>query len=92
MKALEQVQPKDLDASEIAVRLGATWIPPEYIQDFLMELLEPPLSTRLSVKVLFASFTGEWNITNKRYGNGSIKQLSPTAQTARMPMKSPRLH
>lgn len=72
-KALEQVQPKDLDASEIAVRLGATWIPPEYIQDFLMELLEPPLSTRLSVKVLFASFTGEWNITNKRYGNGSIK-------------------
>lgn len=38
-----------------------------------MELLEPPLSTRLSVKVLFASFTGEWNITNKRYGNGSIK-------------------
>lgn len=73
LKALEQVQPKDLDASEIAVRLGATWIPPEYIQDFLMELLEPPLSTRLSVKVLFASFTGEWNITNKRYGNGSIK-------------------
>ena len=38
-----------------------------------MELLEPPLSTRLSVKVLFASFTGEWNITNKRYGNGSMK-------------------
>ena len=38
-----------------------------------MELLEPPLSTRLSVKVLFASFTGEWNITNKRYGNSSIK-------------------
>ncbi len=73
VKALEQVQPKDLDASEIAVRLGATWIPPEYIKDFLMELLEPPLSTRLSVKVLFASFTGEWNITNKRYGNGSIK-------------------
>lgn len=73
VKALEQVQPKDLDASEIAVRLGATWIPPEYIQDFLMELLEPPLSTRLSVKVLFASFTGEWNITNKRYGNSSIK-------------------
>ncbi len=73
VKALEQVQPKDLDASEIAVRLGATWIPPEYIQDFLIELLEPPLSTRLSVKVLFASFTGEWNITNKRYGNGSIK-------------------
>lgn len=73
VKALEQVQPKDLDASEIAVRLGATWIPPEYIQDFLMELLEPPLSTRLSVKALFASFTGEWNITNKRYGNGSIK-------------------
>lgn len=73
VKALEQVQPKDLDASEIAVRLGATWIPPEYIQDFLIELLEPPLSTRLSVKVLFAPFTGEWNITNKRYGNGSIK-------------------
>ena len=38
VKALEQVQPKDLDASEIAVRLGATWIPPEYIQDFLIEL------------------------------------------------------
>ena len=71
--ALEKVQPKDLEASEISVRLGATWIPTEYIQQFLEELLDPPYYTRRAVKVEFAAFTGSWAITNKKFGDGNIK-------------------
>ena len=71
--ALEKVQPKDLEASEISVRLGATWIPTEYIQQFLEELLDPPYYTRRAVKVEFAAFTGSWTITNKKFGDGNIK-------------------
>ena len=63
--ALEQAQPKDLDASEIEVRLGATWIDNEYIQEFMEELLEPPFYMRQSIQVNFAEYTGEWNITGK---------------------------
>ena len=71
--ALEKVQPKDLEASEISVRLGATWIPTEYIQQFLEELLDPPYYTRRAVKVEFAAYTGSWAITNKKFGDGNIK-------------------
>lgn len=71
--ALEKVQPKDLEASEISVRLGATWIPAEYVQQFLEELLDAPYYTRRMVKVEFAAFTGSWAITNKKFGDGNIK-------------------
>ena len=71
--ALEKVQPKDLEASEISVRLGATWIPAEYVQQFLEELLDAPYYTRRMVKVEFAAYTGSWAITNKKFGNGNIK-------------------
>ena len=71
--ALEKVQPKDLEASEISVRLGATWIPTEYIQQFLEELLDPPYYTRRAVKVEFAAYTGSWAITNKKFGDSNIK-------------------
>ena len=73
MAALEKVQPKDLEASEISVRLGATWIPAEYVQQFLEELLDAPYYTRRMVKVEFAAYTGSWAITNKKFGDGNIK-------------------
>ncbi len=65
VEALKQAQPKDLDASEIEVRLGATWVGKEYIQQFLEEVLEPPYYTRRNIQVNFAEFTGEWNISGK---------------------------
>ena len=71
--ALEKVQPKDLEASEISVRLGATWIPAGYVQQFLEELLDAPYYTRRMVKVEFAAYTGSWTITNKKFGDGNIK-------------------
>ena len=71
--ALEKVQPKDLEASEISVRLGATWIPAEYVQQFLEELLDAPYYTRRMVKVEFAAYTGSWAISNKKFGDGNIK-------------------
>ena len=65
VEALRAAQPKDLDASEIEVRLGATWIDKKYIQQFMFELLEPPLYARRSVEVNYSEFTAEWNISGK---------------------------
>jgi len=63
--ALEQAQPKDLDASEIEVRLGATWIDKEYIKQFMFELLEPAFYVCRSIDVNYSDFSAEWNITGK---------------------------
>ena len=65
VEALRAAQPKDLDASEIEVRLGATWIDKKYIQQFMFELLEPPLYSRRSLEVNYSEFTAEWNISGK---------------------------
>ena len=65
VEALTAAQPKDLDASEIEVRLGATWIDKEYIQQFMFELLEPPVYARRSLEVNYSEFTAEWNISGK---------------------------
>ncbi len=66
VEALESAQPKDLDASEIDVRLGATWIDKEYIQQFMYELFDtPPYRYQGQIKVKYAPFTAEWNISNK---------------------------
>ena len=65
VEALRAAQPKDLDASEIEVRLGATWIDKKYIQQFMFELLEPPLYARRSLEVNYSEFTAEWNIPGK---------------------------
>ena len=65
IEALEAAQPKDLDASEIEVRLGATWIDKEYIQQFMEELLNPPSGVRGGIRVNYSSFTAEWAISNK---------------------------
>lgn len=63
--ALEQAQPKDLDASEIEVRLGATWIDRDYIQQFMQETFDPPYYLRRSIQVNYSPFSAEWNITGK---------------------------
>ena len=63
--ALEKAMPRDLDASEIEVRLGATWIPPRYIQQFMLELLQPPIQARYRLRVAYSSATAEWQIENK---------------------------
>ena len=65
VSALEKAMPKDLDASEIGVRLGATWIPPRYIQQFMLELLQPPIQARYRLRVAYSSATAEWQIENK---------------------------
>lgn len=65
VKALEAAQPKDLDASEIDVRLGATWIDKEYIEQFMYELFDTPYGQQGHIEVKYAPFTAEWSITNK---------------------------
>lgn len=71
VEALEKVQPTDLTASEIDVRLGATWLPQEDIQRFMVELLKPAYYASSKIKVHYSPLTAEWNISNKNsdYGN-----------------------
>ena len=71
VEALEKVQPIDLSASEIDVRLGATWLPQEDIQRFMVELLKPAYYASSKIKVHYSPLTAEWNISNKNsdYGN-----------------------
>ncbi|MBS6322986.1 MAG: DEAD/DEAH box helicase family protein, partial [Clostridium sp.] len=71
MEALEKVQPNNLTASEIDVRLGATWIPPEDIQRFVIELLKPAYYASSKIKVHYSRLTAQWNISGKTsdYGN-----------------------
>lgn len=65
VEALKAAQPKDLDASEIEIRLGATWIDPEYIREFMWETFETPFYQRRMIDVNYSSYTAEWNIKNK---------------------------
>ena len=65
MEALRQAQPRDLDASEIEVRLGATWIDPSYIREFMWETFETPFYQQRMIDVNYSAFTAEWNIRNK---------------------------
>ena len=65
VEALRQAQPKDLDASEIEVRLGATWIDPAYIREFMWETFETPFYQQRMIDVTYSAFTAEWNIRNK---------------------------
>lgn len=76
VEALEKVQPQDLSASEISVRLGATWIPEEYIRTFIFELLETPEYMKSQIDVKLFQATGEWNITGKSRDKTNIKAYS----------------
>ena len=73
VSALEQVQPKDLTASEISVRLGATWLKPDYVKQFVFEMLSTPRWAQYNVKVHFSEITGEWRIEGKNQDRGNIK-------------------
>ena len=76
VQALEKVQPKDLTASEISVRLGATWMPPEIFQQFMFEFLDTPRYAQWNIKVHYSQFTGEWNIEGKSYDRSNVKAYS----------------
>ena len=65
VEALKAAQPRDLDASEIEVRLGATWIDPSYIREFMWETFETPFYQQRMIDVTYSAFTAEWNIRNK---------------------------
>ena len=76
VEALEKVQPKDLTASEISVRLGATWIPPEIFETFMFEFLDTPRYAQWNIKVHYSQYTGEWNIEGKSYDRSNVKAYS----------------
>lgn len=73
VEALQKVQPKDLTASEISVRLGATWLPPDDVQEFIFHLLETSRYAQWNIKVHFSPFTSEWNIEGKSYDKGNVR-------------------
>ena len=77
VEALTAAQPKDLDASEIEVRLGATWIDKEYIQQFMYETFDTPFYMQRNIQVNYTPFTAEWQIT----GKSSISQNNVAAYT-----------
>ena len=76
VEALEKVQPVDLTAAEISVRVGTTWIPPEDYEDFMYELFSTPFYARWKIKVHFSSYTGEWNIEGKSGDSGNVRANS----------------
>ena len=71
--ALKDVQPEELSASEISVRLGSTWIPPKYVEQFVHELMETPFYLKGIIKVNYISVTGEWNIQGKSSDRSNVK-------------------
>ena len=73
VQALERVQPVDLTASEIAVRLGATWLPPKIVEQFMFELFSTSNRSRWNIHVHYFQYTGEWNVEGKSYDKGNIK-------------------
>lgn len=73
VRALEAVQPVDLTASEITVRLGATWLPPEIIEEFMFELFSTPRYCQWNIHVHYAQYTGEWNVEGKSYDRSNVK-------------------
>ena len=74
--ALAQVQPTDLTASEISVRLGATWLDTAYVRQFIFETLGTPRSAQWNMKVHYSSITGEWRIEGKSTDRGNVKAIS----------------
>ena len=76
VEALEKVQPVDLTAAEISVRVGTTWIPPDDYEDFMYELFSTPFYARWKIKVHFSTYTGEWNIEGKSGDSGNVRANS----------------
>ena len=84
VQALTQVQPKELDASEIEVRIGATWVKPEYLEDFMRDTFETPqhLFDRNVMGIQFSGVTGQWNVKGKNadYGNSLVNMTYGTSR------------
>ena len=76
VEALEKVQPTELTASEISVRLGATWLPSDIVEQFMFEFLDTPRYAQWNIKVHFSNFTSEWNIEGKSYDRSNVKAQS----------------
>ena len=76
VEALEKVQPVDLTASEISVRLGATWLDPAYIRQFIFETLDTSRRARWDIKVHYSRITGEWRIEGKSKDSYNVKAYS----------------
>lgn len=76
VEALEKVQPVDLTASEISVRLGATWLDPGYIRQFIFETLDTSRRARWDIKVHYSRITGEWRIEGKSKDSYNVKAYS----------------
>lgn len=76
VEALGKVQPVDLTASEISVRLGATWLNPEYVRQFIFETLDTPRRVRWDIKVHYSQITGEWRIEGKSKDSYNVKAYS----------------
>ena len=74
--ALETAMPKDLTAAEISVRLGATWIPEEDVQEFMYELLQTPQYSQNRIKVHYSQYTGEWNVSEKSSDRSNINSFN----------------
>lgn len=81
VRALEAVQPVDLTASEISVRLGATWLPPEIVEQFMFELFSTPRYCQWNIHVHYSQYTGEWNIEGKSYDRGNVKAYNAFGTT-----------
>ena len=73
IKALKEVMPKDLSANEIGIKLGATWIPVDVIENFMYELLETPNHAQWEMKVKYSQYNSEWYITSKNYDYSNVK-------------------
>ena len=83
VEALEAVQPQDLGAGEIGVRIGANWVPIDVYQQFMVELLTPYGQARSRIRILRSEATGQWNITEKNFDRGNVKATA-TYGTKRM--------
>lgn len=70
--ALEAAQPQDIPAAEISVRLGATWVPPEIVEQFVLETLQPPFYARRSIHVHYSTITAEWRVEGKNVDRFSV--------------------
>ncbi len=76
VESLEKVQPKDLSASEISVRLGATWLPPQIVEKFVFELLDTPYWAQRNINIHYSNYTSEWNVEGKNYDRSNVKAYS----------------
>lgn len=83
VEALEAVQPHDLGAGEIGVRIGANWVPIDVYQQFMVELLTPYGQAQNRIKILRSESTGQWNITEKNFDRANVK-ANTTYGTKRM--------